>query len=129
MYRCKEEVNMKPLIISLAMLLLSMPMSLMAEEDGGNKTFHVQAWDLTDSGVLADAGFEPLKGAPCAEVLATLMGQGKNQKYALLEATGVQGPPGVAYTLINYSGQIAIVKCGTSGCGSGEHGGHELEQH
>ena len=114
---------MKTLISLMAVLFLFLPMSLMAQDDHGNKTVHVQAWDLTDSGIDVE------KGAPCAEVLATLMGQGRNQKYELLEATGVQGPPGVAYTLINYSGQVAVVKCGTSGCGSGDDGGHEPGQH
>jgi len=120
---------MKTLIGILAVLFLFLPMSLMAETDHGNKTFHVQAWDITDPDLLAGFDEKMEKGAPCAEVLGILMGQGRNQKYELLEATGVQGPPGVTYTLINYSGQVAIVKCGTSGCGSGEDGGHEPGAH
>mgnify|MGYP003571924183 FL=1 len=120
---------MKTLISLLAVFFLFLPMSVMAQDDHGNKTFHVQAWDFTDSNLLAGSNLDMEKGVPCADVLAILMGQGRTQKYELLEATGVQGPPGVTYTLINYSGQVAIVKCGTSGCGSGDDGGHEPGQH
>lgn len=114
---------MKTLIYLMVSLYLFFPLSVLSQDDHGDKTFHVQALDLTDSSL------DVAQGDPCADVLATLMGTGRNEKYALLEATGVQGPPGVTYTLINYSGQIAIVKCGTSGCGSHEDGGHEPGQH
>jgi hypothetical protein len=114
---------MKILTSMMAMLCLFLPLSVMAQDDHGDKTFHVQALDLTDSSLGV------AQGDPCADALATLMGTGRNEKYTLLEATGVQGPPGVAYTLVNYSGHIAILKCGTSGCGSGDDGGHEPGQH
>lgn len=120
---------MRALIALVAVFYFLVPVDTMAQEDHGNKTFHVQAWDYTDSSLLAGSGLDMDKGVPCAEVLAILMGQGRNQKYELLEATGVQGPPGVTYTLINYSGQVAIVKCGTAGCGSGDDGGHEPGAH
>jgi hypothetical protein len=111
-----EEQDMRILILLLLHFFCLAPACLLAQEGEGDKIFHIQAWDLSDNGLVIN------KGDPCAAFLSELLGP---EKYVLLDTTGVQGPPGVVYTLLNNKGDIAILKCGTSGCASGEEGGHE----
>jgi len=95
----------------LASLLLAGP--ALAEE--GLKTVGAQAADFSDPALAVT------KGQPCAALLQYLI---EDEKYSLLAVTGVQGPPGVVYTLSNFKGEIAIIKCGTGGCGHEGEEGH-----
>jgi len=97
---------MKTIFTLLTALLLLLPNTVMAEEeeDHGLK---VIAWDFSNLS-------QPvMKGDPCAELLAWLMGPRKN--YRLLNTSAIVGPPGVVYTLQDNRGEIGILKCGTAG--------------
>ena len=107
---------MKTLVAFLTIILIILPMQLAAEDtDHGEKKIKVQAWDFSDPDL------DAAKGVPCGEFLAFLMGP--EEKYKIIDTAGVQGPPGVMYTLDNYKGEIAILKCGTAGGCSHEEGG------
>ena len=95
---------MKMLMKLLPALGLAMFISpAMADEHGGGLIgFNVQAGSFSDSAVRANGS------ESCAHYLKVLLG---SEKYKLLDVTGVQGPPGVVYTLQNQKGEIAIVKC------------------
>lgn len=100
----------------LAMALCTAP--VIAGEDGhggGLKSFNLQAGSFSDSAVLA------VKGESCAHFLNVLL---EDESYKLLDVTGVQGPPGVVYTLQNHKGEIAIIKCRAGGCDHEEGGEH-----
>ena len=104
---------MKALIILLTACFMLFP-ALALAEDHEEKGIHVQAWDFSDPFLVVE------KGDPCAGFLSYLMSP--DEKYKMLGITNVMGPPGVVYTLENHKGHIAILKCGTAGCG-----GHDGE--
>jgi hypothetical protein len=107
---------MKPLTIALLAGLTLLSTTILAEGEEETR-LKIQAWDFTDSSLQTN------KGDPCAEFITYLMGP--VEKYKMLGITSVQGPPGVVYTLQNYSGDIAILKCGLAGsCGGDEGGEH-----
>lgn len=95
---------MKKLTRTLLVTLAAFSASAIAEDDG-EKTFNVQAYSFTDSDLADDAT------GSCAEFLQILR---DDEKYTLLGTAGVQGPPGVVYTLENNKDEIAIVKCGAA---------------
>lgn len=98
------------------MLCLSMGTALASEE---MKTLRLWASDFSDSQLAASAS----SGDSCAAWLKYL--RSPQERYTLQSATGMQGPPGVVYTLISTAGEVAILKCGTTG--SHDHadgGGH-----
>lgn len=97
--------------VVLGALLCTAP--VMGEE--GLKTFGVQASDFSDKAVTAR------KGESCADFLKFLQ---EDEKYTLIGTAGVVGPPGVVYTLRNNKGEIAIIKCGSAGCGHEGEDGH-----
>ena len=106
---------MKTLFAIMTALLFFLPGTVLAEgeEENGIK---IAAWDFSD------LSQHVVKGQPCAELLAYLMGP--SEKYKLLNATAIMGPPGIVYTLQNNRGDIGILKCGTAGGHEGG-GGHE----
>ncbi len=83
-----------------------------AQHDGEDQSIVVQAASFSDSTMAAATGME------CAVFLRYLQDV---EKYQLKSTTGVQGPPGVVYTLENNKSEVAIVKCGRGGGCSGEH--------
>lgn len=90
-------------------VLLAAPVGAQANED---KIIKVQAYSFSN-----DAAQEkPDAGEPCAVYLKYL----RELKYQLLEATSLQGPPGVLYTMAGNKGELVLVKCGTAG---GDEGG------
>jgi hypothetical protein len=106
------------LTVMLGMTLCMAP--AMASEDGGDgghgpglKPFNAQAGSFSDGAVAAESG------ESCAQYLKVMM---DDESYKLLGITGVQGPPGVVYTLQNHKGEIAIVKCRAGGCDHGDEG-------
>ena len=111
---------MKTLIKLVALMGMALCMApAVASEDGGHgpglKPFNAQAGSFSDGAVAADSG------ESCAQYLKVLM---DDESYKLLGITGVQGPPGVVYTLQNHKGEIAIVKCRAGGCDHGDEGSH-----
>lgn len=103
--------------IALGMVLCAT--TAIGDEGGGLKTFGVQAADFSDVTMTA------AKGESCAAFLKFLQ---EDEKYVLLNVAGIVGPPGVVYTLRDNKGEIAIVKCGSAGCGHGDDGGHDGEE-
>ena len=101
--------------VVLGFMLCAAP--VMAEDDhgGGLKSFNIQAGDFSDAAVLAASG------ESCAHFLKVML---DDEGYKLLSTVGVQGPPGVVYTLQNHKGEIAIIKCRAGGCDHGDEGGH-----
>jgi len=95
----------------LGMAMCASP--VMGEE--GLKTFGIQAVSFSDTAM------DVVKGEPCAPFLKVLL---EDEHYMLVDVTGVQGPPGVVYTLRNNKGDIAIIKCGSAGCGHEGEEGH-----
>jgi hypothetical protein len=113
---------MKTLMKLTAMLGLTLCVApAMAADDGhddhgaGLKPFNAQAGSFSDAAVAAESG------ESCAQYLKVMM---DDETYKLLGITGVQGPPGVVYTLQNHKGEIAIVKCRTGGCDHDTEEGH-----
>ena len=99
----------------LGAMVLATP--ALGDEGEGLKTFGVQAANFSDE-VMTVA-----KGDSCATFLKFLQ---EDEKYTLLSVTGIVGPPGVVYTLRDNKGDIAIVKCGSAGCGGHDgEDGHE----
>lgn len=107
---------MKTIVAFLTIIFTFLPMQLTAEDTHhGEKTIKIQAWSFSDPAL------DATKGDPCGEFLSFL--KGSEEKYVLLDTTGIQGPPGVVYTLENHKGEIAILKCGTAGGCSHDDGG------
>lgn len=95
----------------LSALMVAGSGALVAEE---TPEFKIQAGSMP--------GGEPVPvGEPCAPYVSSLIGGGK---YEIFAATGVQGPPGVVYTLKQKNGKsIALLKCGLAGAHDDTGGG------
>jgi hypothetical protein len=106
---------MKKLIQTTAALLVLGAASASAEES--MKQFKVWAVDFSDGGLEAAVD----AGDSCAAWLKYL--QSPQERYVTRSVAGMQGPPGVVYTLTNNRGDVAILKCGTSGSHGDEGGG------
>ena len=109
---------MKTLLKLTAMLAMALCVApAMAAEDHGPglKPFNAQAGSFSDPAVAAE------NGESCAQYLKVML---EDESYKLLDVTGVQGPPGVVYTLQNHKGEIAIIKCRAGGCDHGDEGTH-----
>lgn len=104
---------MKRLMQVTAAALLALAVTAFAQEPF--KAFKLWAGDFSDSALMAAAA----SGQSCADWLEYL--QSPAERYKLKAVAGMQGPPGVVYTLANNDGEVAILKCGTSG--SHEEGG------
>ena len=99
----------------LSAVLATAPVKAEEGHGGGLKSFNLQAADFSDAAVLA------VTGESCAHFLKVML---DDESYKLLSTAGVQGPPGVVYTLQNHRGEIAIIKCRAGGCDHGDEGGH-----
>ena len=99
----------------LGLALFATPAMAEDEHGAGLKPFNVQAGSFSDAAVKAE------NGESCANYLEVML---EDENYKLLHVTGVQGPPGVVYTLQNNKGEIAIVKCRAGGCDHGDEGSH-----
>jgi hypothetical protein len=110
----------KPTFAAATLMALCAFAPAMAADDhddhgAGLKPFNAQAGSFSDGAVAAESG------ESCAQYLKVMM---DDESYKLLGITGVQGPPGVVYTLQNHKGEIAIVKCRAGGCDHGDEGSH-----
>lgn len=103
--------------IVLTLLLLAAGVASASEE---MKTLRLWASDFTNPELAASAN----GGDSCAAWLKYL--RSPQERYTIQGATGMQGPPGVVYTLNNTVGDVALLKCGTTGshdhAGGGESG-------
>ena len=98
---------MKRMMQSIAAMLVLFVAVAGAEE--ALKQLKVWASDFTDPGLAEAVG----AGDSCAAWLKYL--QSPAERYVIGSVAGIQGPPGVVYTLSNSKGDIAILKCGTAG--------------
>lgn len=98
---------MKRLIQTIAAMLVLF--AAVAGAEGELKQLKVWASDFTDRGLARSVD----AGDSCAAWLKYLMSPA--ERYVIGSVAGIQGPPGVVYTLSNNRGDIAILKCGTAG--------------
>ena len=129
-------------VIALAFFLVIMglsgdfmPATVQACDDtdstvaGGLK---IQGYSIVDDPVLMEAVTPYLMECNCAEVLTILL----ENSFQIANVTGIQGPPGVVYTLVRgtpgfsnpslnamEAPAVAILKCGKAGSCSGTDGG------
>lgn len=104
---------MQRLMQLTAVGLLALATTAFAQEPF--KAFKLWAGDFSDPALSAAVA----SGQSCANWLEYL--QSSAERYRLQAVAGMQGPPGVVYTLVNNVGDVAILKCGTTG--SHEEGG------
>lgn len=104
---------MKNLMQTIAAMLILFAASAGAEEE--LKQLKVWASDFTDQGLARTVG----AGDSCAAWLKYL--RTPAERYVISHVAGIQGPPGVVYTLTNNKGEVAILKCGTAGSHGEEH--------
>jgi len=92
----------------------------------------IQGYSMVDDPVLMEAVTPYLMECNCAEVLTILL----ENSFQIANVTGIQGPPGVVYTLVRgtpgfsnpslnamEAPAVAILKCGKAGSCSGTEGG------
>ncbi|MFO7663866.1 MAG: hypothetical protein R6X18_14910 [Chloroflexota bacterium] len=109
---------MKNLMLTLASsIILTLPFAVYAEEPHATD-FKVQAYSFSGDPIM------PGTNENCAAYLKNLL-MSNGGKFNLLATTAVVGPPGIVYTLRDFKGEIAIVKCGLhgGGCGGEDEGG------
>jgi hypothetical protein len=97
---------------TLSASLMSTSLELQAAEE--DREFKIQGGSMPNGEAI------PV-GEPCAPYVSSLIGGGS---YEVFAATGVQGPPGVVYTLKQKNGKsIALLKCGLAGAHDDTGGG------
>jgi len=105
----------KHIWIAAGAMLAAAP-ALGEDEGEGTQKIGVLGGDFSDPAISV------VRGESCAGMLKYL--RGSKEKYRIVNASGVTGPPGVIYVLENPGGDIAVLKCGTA-CG---HEGEEGEE-
>lgn len=104
------------------------------EEPGGGGGLKLQGYSFIEDPELAEALAQPIADCSCAEVLTVLM----EYDFEIMDVSGIQGPPGVVYTLVRGRPArakdlpvdppppgVAVVKCGKAGSCVGDTGGCE----
>jgi hypothetical protein len=90
----------------LTLLAISFCLAASAQHDESDLSIVVQGASFSDPTITVTAGED------CAVFLQHLL---RDLNYELKSVAGVQGPPGVIYTLEDPKREVVVVKCGRGG--------------